>query len=75
MLLLTPPLAHPRRDPLPQFTWSGDEPDAGLLQTGRLWAYLERLSTEHTVPGFLETVPFEPEAAPARDGGADDVDE
>ena len=52
---------------LSQFSWSGDASDTGLLQHGVLWGYLERLSTQDTVPGFVEAVPFDAPAEPARD--------
>ena len=50
---------------LSQFSWCGDASDTGLLQRGVLWEYLERLSTQDTVPGFVMEVPFDTPAEPA----------
>jgi len=52
---------------LSQFSWCGDASDTGLLQHGVLWDYLERLSTQDTVPGFVTAVPFGAPAEPAHD--------
>ena len=52
---------------LSQFSWCSDVPDTGLLKHGVLWEYLERLSTQDTVPGFVTAVPFDAPAEPARD--------
>lgn len=53
----------------PQFTWCEEASDTALLQHGLLWGYLERLSVEETVPGFVEGEPFET-PAPAQDNDA-----